>query len=157
MARRGWLVQGMVALLADSSGRRVDGERGHGGCGAHPTVFSTLHHGHGHPVAGRVFTGLAVTNNSGLAGNPEPFSAVRRRPGRREALPAHKTTTGSATTGHTQVITCAWHIPANAGGTTLRLSNNHSLSLQWSHRAYARVGDAWEGASPVYLWRVLKP
>ncbi|HJU36570.1 MAG TPA: hypothetical protein VJ716_04020 [Gaiellaceae bacterium] len=127
------------------------------GVGAHPIQFSTLHQGHGHPVAGRVFKGLAATNNTGLASNPEPFNAVRCAAeigGKR--LPAHKTISGSATSGHAQVVVCAWHIPANAGGKKLRLWNNNGSSLTWAHRAYARAGDYTVG-SEQFVWRVLKP
>ena len=158
MLRRSWLGSGvLVSALAALALGAATASGDTTSVGAQPIQFSTLHHGHGHPVAGRVFKGLAVTNNSGLAGTPEPFSAVRcaGEIGRKR-LPAHKAISGSATSGHAQVVVCAWHIPANAGGKKLRLWNNNGPSLTWAHRAYARVGDFRIG-SEQFVWRVSKP
>jgi hypothetical protein len=160
MARRSWVVIGSSVLIGVVAALVLGTAAASGDATGRSGIvieFSTLHHGHGHPVAGRVFKGLAVTNNSGLDGNPQPFSVLRCAAdigGKR--LPAHKTISGSATSGQSQVVVCAWRIPANAGGKKLRLWNNNGSSLTWAHRAYARVGNYRVG-SEQFVWRVVKP
>ena len=101
-----------------------------------------------------MFEGLAI-NRSGLNGTPERFSYVRFAAAiGNKRLPARHLVYGQPRGGSLQVIVCAWRIPADAAGKTLRLWKN-------------RFAPGWPGAvvrtdfrlerSRQYRWRIISP
>lgn len=81
-----------------------------------PVVFTTQH---GHPVAGRSFSGLAVTNISGLQNAVVQTSVKCDAAIAGKRLRARKTVFGIVRPGQVQTTVCSWHIPVGTAGKRL--------------------------------------
>lgn len=115
-----------------------------------PVDFTTSH---GRPVAGRSFSGLAITNVSGLQGKAVRTSVYCDAEVGGKRLHARKTTFGTVRPGLVQTTVCSWNIPAAAAGK--KLDFWHNLGSGGDHRAVVWVGTGTIG-NPEISWRVAK-
>ena len=108
------------------------------------------------PVAGQMFEGLSIFNETGLNGSPERPSAVHCDAavgGKR--LHGKLLVYGKLRRNDVQVIVCGWRIPAGAAGKTLRFWKNDP-NAAWCRCAVAVFGNSyWHG--PAANWRIMKP
>lgn len=123
--------------------------------GAPPPLLVDFATQHGHPVAGRRFTGLAITNISGLTSRPRPFGPYSVRCDAeigRTRLHAVATSFGAERNGSVQTVTCSWQIPADAAGKQLHLLNRGGAL---DGRPVVLIGNATIGG-PILSWTVKK-
>ena len=117
----------------------------------HDVDFSPIHTQH--PVAGRMFEGLAIINRTGLLGTAYRFTSVRcdaEVGGKR--LHATHFVYRKPRRGYVQVVVCGWRIPADAAGKTLRFRRDSAFG-GWRGAVVVIRGSETVGG-PLISWRV---